>query len=429
MMRKLFLLLCFLAPLFINAQQYDSYRLMNGHYFNGEKFVPFKYIEVRKGKITFIIDKDDKSDYALTDDLDGININGKYVIPGLIDCHVHLQGHPGGEKAVRQSFNSHSALRAGVTTQLDLFSSKYAEMGKMSETFPQYFGNVLNAGPCITVPGGHGANMGSPAQITSIEEAKEWALKLCNDTNVDFIKIIYQYHSNKKAMKPEQMKKIVEVAHKHNKKVLAHIDHTLDALDCAEAGVDVLAHIPLKKMTKAEVTKLKKTGVAVIPTITVYQATYEGLGKDYASDSLLYASVHPNHISDFSSNGVEKQSKKEYWPFEVDFMHNLKLLIEAGVPILAGTDAGNYATFYGYAIHNEIAQYVARGMTPAQALRTATSNVDAVFPDKKIGKIAAGYHADLVILNANPLEKIENTKKVYKVINRGVELKVMLFER
>ena len=99
------------------------------------------------------------------------------------------------------------------------------------------------------------------------------------------------------------------------------------------------------------------------------------------------------------------------------------------MPILAGTDAGNYATFYGYAIHNEIAQYVARGMTPAQALRTATSNVDAVFPDKKIGKIAAGYHADLVILNANPLEKIENTKKVYKVINRGVELKVMLFER
>lgn len=425
-MRIIFLITTALFCLTISAQQKAPLLIENGSYFDGEKFIAFEAIELIDGKITQVSISDplpSSMDYYY------IDAKGKYLIPGLIDCHVHLQGHPGGEKAVRQSFNSHSALRAGVTTQLDLFSSKYGEMGRMAEVFPQYFGTVFNAGPCITVPGGHGANMGSPAQITSVDEAEEWAEKLCNDSNIDFIKIIYQYHSNKKAMKPEQMKKIVEVAHKHNKKVLAHIDHTLDAMDCAKAGVDVLAHIPLKKMTKAEVAELKKTGVAVIPTITVYQATYEGLGKDYASDSLLYASVHPNHITDFNSSGVEKQSKKEYWPFEVDFMHNLKLLIEVGVPILAGTDAGNYATFYGYAIHNEIAQYVAKGMTPAQALKTATHNVDAVFPEKKVGKIAAGYQADLVILNANPLEKIENTKQIHMVINRGVELKVMPFER
>lgn len=418
--------LCAITNL-VFAQQKPPLIIENGQYFDGEKFVAFRAMEVIEGKINKIsIDEPLASDESYH----YIDAQGKYIIPGLIDCHVHLQGSPGaGNSYVGHSFNSHSALRAGVTTQMDLFSSKYAEMGRMADNFPQYFGTVLNAGPCLTVPGGHGANMGSPAQLTSVADAEEWAKKLCADDAVDYIKIIYQRHSNKKAMTFHQMQAIVKIAHQKGKKVLAHIDHTLDALECAHEGVDALAHIPMKKMSPTEVDSLKRSGIVVVPTITVYQASYDGMDAAYGKDSLLLASAHPSHLEGLYGGSIKPDSKKEYWPFEIDYMYNLKLLIAAGVPIMAGTDAGNYATFYGYALHHELEEYVNGGMTTAQALNTATTNVSSFLPEKKIGKLAEGYQADMVFLNANPLENISNTKSIYKVLNRGVELQILPFKK
>ncbi len=419
-MKKLLLLVCTILPALLPAQQKADMLITNGQYFNGETFVPFAIMVVDSGRIKHI--SAEKLNYTAPTVVDA---QGKYVIPGLIDCHVHLQGHPGvGKNYVIYSLNTHSALRAGVTTQCDLFSSKYKEMAQLPGNFARYFGNVFNAGPCITVPGGHGANMGSLAQITSVKEARQWAKDLATDPAIDYIKIIYQRHSNKNAMTLEQMQEIVRVAHKNNKKVLAHIDHSQDAVECALAGVDALAHIPMKKLTDSELDTLKQTGVKIIPTITVYQATYDGMGMDYAADSLLLACAHPNHLNGLYGKPIPAESKKEYWPFEVDYEYNLKQIIAKGIPLLAGTDAGNYAVFYGYSLHHEVAQYVRYGLSPVQALNTATTNVAAFFPEKKTGKLAIGYRADIVLLNANPLRDINNTKSIHQVICNGVVMEV-----
>jgi imidazolonepropionase-like amidohydrolase len=423
-MKKVSLIFLLLFPLAFFAQQRADIVIFDGQYFNGETFVPFAEMVIDNGRIKHISNKK----LAYVGDT-VIVAKGKFIIPGLTDAHVHLQGSPGKSGGyVMFSLYSHSAMRAGVTTQWDLFSSKYNDMAKLPGKFPQYFGTVLNAGPCITVPYGHGANMGSPAQITSVADAEKWALKLATDSTINFIKIIYQRHSSKHAMTEDEMKKIVAIAHQHNKKVLAHIDHSADAIECALAGVDALAHIPMNKMRDGEIDTLKNSGIYIIPTYTVYEATYDGMSLAYASDSLLRASAHPDDLKSLFGKPMPPDSKKEYWPFEVDYSYNLKKIIEKGIPILAGTDAGNYAVFYGYSLHNELEQYVYHGMAHAAALNTATTNINFFLPAHKTGKITEGYTADLVILNANPLDDITNTKKIDLVIGNGAILKIWPFK-
>jgi imidazolonepropionase-like amidohydrolase len=422
-MKKIYLLFCLLSPLVLFAQQKADMVIFDGQYFDGKTFVHFAEMVIEGGRITHISNK--KLKYVGDTTIDA---KGKFIIPGLTDAHVHLQGRPGkGDGYVMFSLYTHCALRAGVTTQWDLFSAKYRDMAKMPGKFSQYFGTVLNAGPCLTVPFGHGAGITNPAQLKTVADAEKWALQLATDTAIDFIKIIYQRHSSKNAMTEEQMKKIVAVVHQHNKKVLAHIDHSTDAIECALAGVDALAHIPMNKMRDGEIDTLKNSGIYIIPTYTVYQASYDGMPLSYASDSLLRATAHPDDLRGLFGRPMPPDSKKELWPFEVDYSYNLKKIIEKGIPILAGTDAGNYAVFYGYALHNELEQYVNHGMTAVAALNTATTDINSFLPAYKKGKIAEGYSADLVLLNANPLENITNTKKIHLVINNGAAIQIWPF--
>ena len=95
-------------------------------------------------------------------------------------------------------------------------------------------------------------------------------------------------------------------------------------------------------------------------------------------------------------------------------------LHRAGVGLLAGTDAGSTYDFPGFDLHNELALMVRAGLTPLEALRTATINpARAMKMEKEVGQVAAGMHADLVLLNANPLEDIRNTTRIAKVVAAG----------
>ena len=93
---------------------------------------------------------------------------------------------------------------------------------------------------------------------------------------------------------------------------------------------------------------------------------------------------------------------------------------KAGVPILAGTDAGNPFCFPGFSLHEELALMVVAGFTPAEALRSATLNPAKFFGlDKTLGTIEVGKIADLVLLGANPLQDIRNTQRIKAVVSNG----------
>lgn len=98
----------------------------------------------------------------------------------------------------------------------------------------------------------------------------------------------------------------------------------------------------------------------------------------------------------------------------------LQEMNKEGVPLLAGTDVGNPGLLYGFSLHQELALYVKTGLTPLQALQTATINPAKFFSwEKDLGTVEKGKFADLVLLDANPLIDIENTKKIFAVVANG----------
>lgn len=402
--------------------------LENGSYFNGKSFVPFGEIAFKDGKIVSI------SKNKTNEQGNRIDVKGKYIIPGLIDAHVHIGGSPAYPYVPTDPLvNVNSALLCGVTTLVDLF---YPE-DQMDQTrwdaarAPGTYSSLIMAGPILTAPGGHGTEYGVPTRtITSVADATRITGEVIND-RVDVIKLAYEADTSNyiPSISLDMVKAIVVVAHKRGKKVFAHIDRAQQAVDCALAGVDVIAHIPSDALTDAQLKTLKKTGVVIIPTITVLQSMVEGHDAKYMSDSLLWNTVNPVYMANFSRAAVKAPIPKErllkYFG-SFDYYQNLANCIKYHIPLLAGTDAGNYAVFYGYSLHNEIAQYVKAGMSNAAALHTATDNLSMVLPNINTGEIKPGYNADLVVLNSNPLQDINNTKDIDMVFHKGKKAKSLI---
>lgn len=422
-------LLSFCCVMSSSAQQ-GVIILENGLYFNGKEFVPFKEIVVKGDKITAINNTPGK------DEGQRIKLNGKYVIPGLVDAHVHIGGSPAMPYVMAEpTDNLKSALHCGVTTVIDLFYSeqRVKALKADAEKSPEFFSTPVMAGPILTAPGGHGTEYGVPTRtITSVDEARRITNEVI-DNNMDVIKVAYEAYSNKNALNKEELKEIITVAHKRNKKVFVHINVAAEAADCADAGADVLAHMPVDSLTDDQLNRIKRSGAMIIPTVTVYQSLLEGHTAAYMSDSLLWRTANPQYLEHFSREALPKvpmQPKYASIFSSVKYRENLQNCYHKKIPIIAGTDAGNYAVFYGYSLHNEIAQYVKEGMTNADALCAATENITRVLPNLKIGKIQEGFDADLVILATNPLTDIAATKDIKMVCHKGkmVDLPGTLFE-
>jgi imidazolonepropionase-like amidohydrolase len=391
--------------------------LEDGFYFNGKKFVAFAEMEINSGKIIAI--NTNKTG------VEGkrISIKGKYVIPGLIDAHVHLSGSPAYPYVnVDALFNMNSSLRCGVTTNIDLFfiESMVNQYKDSAARHMEKYATFITSGPILTAPGGHGTEYGVPTRtITNVKEAEQITEEVASQKNIDVIKLVYDAYSEKNFLTKEMVAKIVEVAHKYNKKVFAHINIAKEAMDCIDARVDVLAHMPYDKMDKAQLDKLKKSKIPVISTISVYESLCEGHDAGFMGDSLLWNSAFPQYMENFQRTGSPKILMQNLFGVEPGYHDNLKNCIKMNIPVLAGTDAGNFATFYGYSLHNEMLLYCKSGMKNAEAINSATLTVSNLFPGWKTGKIEAGYVADLVVLNADPLKDIKNTRKINFTIHHG----------
>jgi len=419
MKKRLIPILLLTALAGVLSAQNDKYLILeDGNYFNGTTFKPFKELQIKNGKIVAITGQKSKVQGKR------IPVNNKYIIPGLIDSHVHFSGSPAYPYTfIDPLLNANSALLCGVTTNMDLFFPE-ASVKSFKDSValsPEKYASVLMSGPILTAPGGHGTEYGVPTRtISSVEEAEKITNEVAAKPEIDVIKLVYEAYSNPHSLTKEMVKKIVEVAHKYHKKVFAHIDVAKEAMDCIEVGVDVLAHIPYNLMTETDLKQLKKSGAIVIPTITVYQSCFEGHTEAYMSDSLLWHTAQPGYLQNFQRAALSKPPGMEkYFTEQPAYEENLKNCIKMHIPILAGTDAGNYAVFYGYSLHNELSEYVKGGMSVSEALCTATQNIQLVFPGTTVGKIAPGYNADIVVLNANPLDNIDNTKQIDFVLHQG----------
>jgi imidazolonepropionase-like amidohydrolase len=232
-------------------------------------------------------------------------------------------------------------------------------------------------------------------------------------------------------MQPAVYKAILDECRDRGLRVAAHVFYLTDAKAPVRDGVDVLAHSVRDRDVDPEFVKMMKTGgVLYIPTLTVDESFFVfAEHPDVMGDSFFQLAAGPELLkmlqsADYREKVESDPNLPKYKAALATAMRNLKTLNDAGVRIAFGTDSGAFPVrIPGWAEHHELELMVRAGLTPMQALTAATRGSATVLGASDRGTLEAGKRADFLILAADPLEDIRNTRKIVAVWHGGREVK------
>ncbi|MEV3927130.1 amidohydrolase family protein [Actinomadura coerulea] len=395
--------------------------------FDGEKTLGVTTVLVEDGRIARV-GGDVPADAEIVDG------GGATLLPGLIDAHVHTS---------RESLAL--ALRFGVTTELEMQGLHTRDnRGDISEN--DALADVRSSGFGITPPGGHpselfpegfrpgpppGVKPAGPAPLipfsTTPEEAVAFIPQLV-ERGSDYIKFMVddgsvEGHPGLPMLDQATLNAGVAEAKRHGMLTVAHT-LTLDATRMAvEAGIDGLAHLFMDRPHTAEIIDLiKDAGVFVVPCV-VLDASMMGItGGDLADDPRVASRL------DAAWDRTLRSSYGHYPQGEIeDVLATVKALGDAGVDVLAGTDAAMPLPFlggiaHGASVHHELRYLVRAGLSPVQALRAATSVPARRFGLDDRGRVAEGLRADLLLVDGDPTTAISDTLNTRVIWRRGTRL-------
>jgi imidazolonepropionase-like amidohydrolase len=368
-----------------------------------------------------------------------INYHGDTVIPGLINAHGHLALIADGQNSATAytEDNVMAELRQyeayGVTTMLSLGLNRDLLYGiRARQRAGKLDGaTVLTADRGMGVPDaapGLPANSDQIYRPSSAAEART-AVDAMARRHADFVKVwIDPVGGTKPAMSPEVYKAAIDEAHKHHLRVAAHIYYLADAKALVNAGVDVLAHSVRDKPVDQElIDAMKRRGVRYIPTFTVDESFYIYAERPgFMQLDFFKDAVPPVVQSALTSDAYVQKTEQDpkTAQHKADFAmdgQNMKTLFDAGIKVGFGTDSGAYANrIPGFSEHRELEDMVHAGMTPMQALVSATStNASLLGIEGMRGTLRPGKRADLVVLAANPLDDITNTRSIVAIFHDG----------
>jgi imidazolonepropionase-like amidohydrolase len=361
-----------------------------------------------------------------------IDGKGKWLMPGLIDMHVHLSADAYfGQKAPGQlpdfSINTQDVMTTlianGVTTVLEL-NSNTSHFGQKKEIEKGYvIGPRMALAALIDGGNGQGRNVNTP------EDGRQ-AVRSAKVEGYDFIKV----YAN---LNIETYNAMIDEAIKQQLKVTGHIPDSFKGKlrDAFIPGFSLVAHaeeltnyvVDYSEQEAKQIARLlKENGTWLSPTLITMErilSQVKSLDELKALHSLPY--VHPLIQSKWlTANKYHKMSSPENIAHFEKYVTFNKLLvkscIEVGVPIVAGTDAGTSGVVAGFSMHDELELLVKAGLTTQQALHAATLlSAQWLGMDKQIGTIEINKLADLILLDENPLTNIQNTRKIAGVFVNG----------
>jgi imidazolonepropionase-like amidohydrolase len=338
-----------------------------------------------------------------------IDAAGGTVLPGLIDAHVHLV--PG---ALAQS------LIFGVTTVLDMFCEPdVAARAKAQAGSRPDVADVRSSGVGATAPGGHPSMMYAPfPTLTAADHAEQFVAERIAEGS-DYLKIFSGTGGLWPFLDSETIRALVTAAHARRLVVVAHVSSTAGLQQVVSAGVDVVAHVPADaELDHALVEGMAEAGTVVGPTLATIENTL-GIagGAAVVEDPRLADALGDVWVRRLTS-GVSGWRGRPLPPYS-RAEDNVRRLADAGVTLLAGTDAPNPGTVFGASLHRELELLVRCGMSPAQALRAATIEPARVFGLADRGRVEAGYRADLVLVSGDPLTDITATRAIERIWRAG----------
>lgn len=393
-----------------------------------------------------------------------IDGSGKFLIPGLWDAHVHLSFEQDLTPAMFDLF-----LAYGITSirdtggQLDLVLPEREKARKYPNTSPR----VMVAGPLLDgVPTVYdGSSPGRPKLglgAGSVKEAEALVNQFAN-AKVDLIKAY-------EMLTPEAFSAVVQLANSKGLKVTGHVPLSMDVVQASRMGMNSMEHMRNLEMACSEdweqlltqrqtllnegvdleggtlranihtaqrthavsnqgaarrtfvLNELAKNDTWQIPTLSIM--TTSAL-RPFASQEWKNTFQYlPSTVADRWTSGLAdylatpvQETQQEYTKWALEMITHLK---EAKVPIMAGTDCPIFYLTPGYSLHEELALLVKGGLTPMEALESATTKPAQYFQmEQELGLIEKGMLADLVLLNANPLEDIKHTKNIVAVVRNG----------
>jgi len=327
-----------------------------------------------------------------------VDLRGKTVMPAIVDTHTHLAVTREGlvDQLQRKAYYG-----VGVAMSLGQDNADVVFQVR-GETIPGT-ARYRTAGRGITMP--EPGRTEAPYWITSVAEGRKAVQELAV-RKVDLVKIwVDDRNGMYKKLTPDLYGAIIEEAHKNGLRVTAHIFTLDDAKGLLRAGIDAFAHGVRDKDVDEEFLNLVKQRPALV---VVPNLPDRGVATDL---SWLADSVPPAELKTLQANATDRPPVQQTFGIQA---RNLAKLNAAGVRIALGTD-GSVA----WAHHLEMEDMVASGMTPAQVIVAATRNAADLLRFADAGTIAASKSADFIVLDANPLDDIKNTRRIADVYLRG----------
>ena len=326
-----------------------------------------------------------------------VNAAGKTIMPAIIDTHVHL--NPIRDRLIRDL-----KLRGyyGISAALSMGLDNLQLLSVRQENIPGA-ARFFSAGRGVTMP--EPGRITVPHWITTPEEGRK-AVQDAVANKVDIVKIWVDTRDNQfRKLTPDLYGPIIEEAHKNNLRVTAHIFDMEDAKGLMRANVDSFAHGVRDKDIDDETLAMIKArpNIVLIPNLPE-----RGVKVDM---SWLKEGLPADEYEKLEKANVDSPKAQAFYGIQA---RNLRKMSDAGVKITMGTD-GNRA----WGPHEEMEDMVLAGMTPMQVIVSATRNGAEFLRMTDTGTLEAGKTADFIVLDANPLDDIKNTRKISAVYLRG----------
>lgn len=394
-----------------------------------------------------------------------IDGTGKYLLPGLVDAHIHFFQNGGlysrpdvidfrnkqpYNKEIDLTFETmedklRRYLQNGITTVIDVGATHH--LLKYRTTFKQaaYAPTIFMTGPLLTTyePKVY-ENLGADEPFSLVKNIND-GIKMVQQQlpyMPDFIKIWYIAGADGLSVEASArknlpiIKAIIEEAHKNHLKVAVHATESITAQLAVESGCDFLVHsVDDKIITNDFVQLLLKNKTILCPTLVVHDGYVNSFRQNLQFSQHELQTANPfqlgslldlKHLPDSQLinryktllSSSEQMAKTEQT--NNICLKNLKKLSDAGVLIATGTDAGNIGTLHASSYLNELLAMQKSGMSNWQIIQASTINGAKILnKENEFGSIAKGKKANLILLHANPIDSLQNLTKIYRVINKG----------
>ena len=407
--------------------------------FEGARLIPGDGLVIERS--AFLVDDGRFVNVGRTGEIDAassatrVDLTGKTVMPALVDAHTHL-GYRTGATFAAENFTREvvlDELRRFAYYGIAAVASAGTDRGDLTlqlrgEPHPGALVRTAWRGLAPPDAGPNPPMRDAPYGVSTEEEARRDVRELAA-RQVDFVKIwVDDRNGSVPKLSPLLYRAIIDEAHKQHLRVFAHIATLADAKDLLRSGIDGFLHVVRDRAVDDELLALLKARPQVFFTMTLFGPglTTYGPPPAWLDEPAIHESVPAEAIAQLKG-AMAARTPAALESAREEFQRlgrNIAALNAAGVRLVLGTDVGGASAggLFGWTEHVELEHMVAAGLTPAQAIAAGTQHAAGVLHLDDLGTIAPGKSASFIVLDANPLDRIANTRRIARVYMRGEEV-------